>query len=230
MLRNASLSNLRDVAAPTPRHVRRRRRGQQLESALLDTAWDELVEVGFANLTMESIAARAHTGIAVLYRRWANKHELVLAAIAHYGHAHPIDTPDTGTLRGDLLALLTAFSKARATYVAVLAAAGFSGLLADTGLTPAQARDKLLRDQQIRSDQIIYQRAHDRGEITLDHIPPAVLAMPFDLVRHDLLMNLHPLRTKRIHSIIDELFLPLLHSYQPPPASTPATTTRPPSH
>ncbi len=229
MIRNATLSNLRDVSTPTPEHVRRRRRGQQLESALLDAAWDELVEVGFGNLTMESVAARAQTGVAVLYRRWANKHELVLAAIAHYGHAHPIETPDTGTLRGDLLALLTAFSKARATFIAVLAAAGFSGLLAGTGLTPAQAREKLLGDQRIRSDQIIYQRADDRGEITLDHIPPAVLAMPFDLVRHDLLMNLNPLPPKRIHSIIDDLFLPLLQSYQDPPASTSATTTRPAS-
>jgi AcrR family transcriptional regulator len=118
---------------------------------------------------MEPAAARAHTGIAVLYRRWANKDELVLAAIAHYGHAHPIETPNTGTLRSDLLAVLTAFSNGRATFLAVLAAAGFSGLLVDTGLTPAQARDKLLGDQRIRSDQIIYQRAHDRGERSQPH-------------------------------------------------------------
>jgi len=39
-------------------------------------------------------------------------------------------------------------------------------------------------------------------------------------------MNLNPLRPKRIHSIIDELFLPLLQSYQCPPASTSATTNR----
>jgi AcrR family transcriptional regulator len=210
-----------------PEHVRRRRRGQQLESALLDAAWDELVEVGFANLTMESIAARAQTGIAVLYRRWANKDELVLAAIAHYGQARPVETPDTGTLRGDLLALLTAFSKARATFISVAFAAGFSGLLANAGLTPAQARAKLLGDQPIRSDQIIYQRAHDRGEIDLDRVPPAVLAMPFDLVRHDLLMNLKPLGPKRIHSIVDELFLPLLQSHQGAPASTRAAASVP---
>lgn len=53
---------------------------------------------------------------------------------------------------------------------------------------------------------------HDRGEIDLDRIPPAVLAMPFDLVRHDLLMNLKPLRPARIKSIVDELFLPLARS------------------
>jgi AcrR family transcriptional regulator len=208
------------VATPTPEHTRSRRRGPQLESALLNAAWEELVEGGFANLTMESVAARAQTGVAVLYRRWGNKHELVLAAIAHYGQARPVETPDTGSLRGDLLALLTAFSKARATFIAVVAAAGFFGLLSDSGLTPAQARDRFLDDDRLRSDQTIYRRAHDRGEINLDHIPPAVLAMPFDLVRHDLLMNLKPLKRARIESIVDELFLPLV---QTTPSASPRT-------
>jgi AcrR family transcriptional regulator len=198
------------VATPAPEHVRRRRRGPELESALLDAAWDELVEVGFGNLTMESVAARAQTGVAVLYRRWANKDQLVFAAIEHYGQAHPVEIPDTGTLRGDLLALLTAMSRARATFMAVAAAAGFSGLLASTGLTPAQARDKILGDQRVRGDQIIYRRAHDRGEIDLERIPSAVLVMPFDLVRHDLLMNLGPVKPERITSIVDEIFLPLV--------------------
>ena len=198
------------MATPAPEHVRRRRRGPQLESALLDAAWDELVEVGFANLTMESVAARAQTGVAVLYRRWANKDQLVFAAIEHYGHARPVEIPDTGTLRGDMLALLTAMSRARATFMAVAAAAGFSGLLASTGLTPAQAREKLLGDGRVRGDQIIFRRAQDRGEIDLKRIPPAVLAMPFDLVRHDLLMNLEPVKPARIASIVDEIFLPLV--------------------
>lgn len=165
---------------------------------------------------MESVAARAQTGVAVLYRRWANKEELVLAAIEHYRIARPVEIPDTGSLRDDLLQLLTAISKARATFTAVAAAAAFSGLLADTGLSPAQARDKLLGDPPPRSNQIVYRRAHERGEIDLDHFPAAVLAMPFDLLRHDLLMNLKPLRQTRITSIVDQLFLPLLKSYEPP--------------
>jgi AcrR family transcriptional regulator len=210
------------VTASAPEHARRRRRGEQLESALLEAAWNELVEAGFASLTMESIAARAQTGVAVLYRRWANKDALALAALEHYRRARPVEIPDTGTLRGDLLALLTAMSKNRATFTAVAAAAAFSGLLADTGLTPAQARDKLLGDQPLRSDQIIYRRAHDRGEIDLERIPAAVLAMPFDLVRHDLLMNLRPLPPARIKSITDELFLPLA---QPRLSGPDATST-----
>jgi hypothetical protein len=46
--------------------VRHRRRGEELEHAVLVAAWDELVDVGFASLTMESVAARARTGVAVL--------------------------------------------------------------------------------------------------------------------------------------------------------------------
>jgi AcrR family transcriptional regulator len=202
------------VTTPAPEQVRRRRRGQELESALLDAAWDELVEVGFARLTMESVAARAKTGIAVLYRRWPNKDQLVFAAIEHYGLAHQVAVPDTGNLRDDLLALLTGMSEARAPFVAVAAAAAFSGLLADTGLTPAQVRERILADQRpLRRDQIVYRRAHDRGEIDLDRIPSAVLDMPFDIVRHDLFMNLKPLSRARLRSIVDELFLPLAQAH-----------------
>ena len=194
--------------------VRRRRHGQELESALLTAGWDELVEVGYARLTMESVAIRARTSEPVLYRRWANKDQLVLAAIEHYRNANPVAVPDTGTLRGDLLAELTAVSEARAAVFAIIAAAAFSGLLADTGLTPAQVRDQVMGAQPLPRVRTIYQRARDRGEIDLERIPAAVLDMPFDLVRLDRLMDLKPPAPARVQSIVDELFLPLVHAYQ----------------
>ncbi|GAA2532112.1 TetR family transcriptional regulator [Winogradskya humida] len=193
----------------TPTNPPRRRRGAELEAALLDAAWDELTATGFAKLTMESVATRAGTGIAVLYRRWANKDELMLAALEHYGATHRIDLPDTGTLRGDLLAALTAMGEARAPFFAIAAAAVSSGLAA-AGRTPAQIRDRILGDQRHTRMRTLYQRAHDRGEINLDTIPAAVLALPFDLVRHDLLMNLEPLKQDRIRSIVDDIVLPLV--------------------
>jgi AcrR family transcriptional regulator len=202
------------VVAEAPEPVRRRRHGKQLESALLAAGWDELVEVGYAHLTMESIAVRARTSEAVLYRRWANKDQLVLAAIEHYRNANPVTLPDTGDLRGDLLAQLTAVSEARAAFFAVAAAAAFSGLLADSGLTPAQVREKVMGDQPLPHGRTIYQRAHRRGEIDLERIPAAVLDMPFDLMRHDLLMDFRPPKPARIRSIVDDLFLPLMHNHQ----------------
>ena len=202
------------MATEAPEPVRRRRYGAQLESALLEAGWAELVEVGYARLTMESIALRAQTSEAVLYRRWANKDQLVVAAIDHHRDANPIRTPDTGSLRGDLLAELTAVSEALAGFFAIAAAAAFSGLLADTGRTPAQVRDEMLAGRSLPPVRTIYRRAHDRGEIDLDHIPATVLAMPFDLVRHDMLMELEPLRPERIRAIVDELFLPLVQNFE----------------
>src|SRR5215813_11294291 len=194
-------------------HPRPRRRGEELEAALLEAAWDELVDVGFARLTMESVAARARTGVAVLYRRWPRKDDLVLAASAHYGTTHPVDIPDTGSLRGDLIALLSSFSSTRVSFAAIVSAE-FSGLLASSGLTPAQVREKILTDRPLQSDQI-FARAHERGEIDLDRIPPAVLAMPFDLMRHDMLMTFTPIPPERVLAIVDDLFMPLVAINRP---------------
>src|SRR3984957_11038707 len=171
--------------------TRQRRRGEELEAALLEAAWQELVEAGFARLAMESFAARAKTGVAVLYRRWPNKDDLVMAAIRHYGTTRPVDIPDTGSLRGDMIALLSSASSARISFVAIVGAA-FSGLLASSGLTPAQVREKVMAGGPLWSAQI-FARAHERGEIDLNRIPEVILTMPFDLMRHDMLMTYKPI-------------------------------------
>jgi AcrR family transcriptional regulator len=194
--------------AEQAQQIRQRRRGEALEAALLQAAWDELVEVGFARLTMESVAARAKTGVAVLYRRWPRKDDLVLGAIQHFGATHPVEIPDTGSLRGDMIAILSGFSSVRVGFAAVISAA-FSGLLASTGLTPAQVREKLIADRPSQSLEI-YRRADERGEIDLDRIPPIVLSMPFDLMRHDMLMTYKPIPEERVLEIVDDLFMPLI--------------------
>jgi AcrR family transcriptional regulator len=188
--------------------TRQRRRGEELEAAILEAAWDELVDVGFAKLTMESVAARAKTGVAVLYRRWPRKDDLVLDTIQHYGTTHPVDLPDTGSLRGDMIAMLSGFSSARVSFVTIVSAV-FSGLLASSGLTPAEVREKIIADRPLTSDEI-YRRAHERGEIDLGRIPPIVLSLPFDLMRHDMLMTYKPIPDERVLEIVDDVFLPLI--------------------
>jgi AcrR family transcriptional regulator len=200
---------------PMTEEIRRRRRGEELENAILVAAWEELSAAGFANLTMESVAARARTGVAVLYRRWANKDELTLAAVSHYGRTRPVVVPDTGTLRGDLLELMAEIGDQRVTFATVVGAA-FAGLLHSTGMSPAEIRDKLIEDQPRWSTEI-FRRAHERGEIDLGVIPPGVLEMPFDLMRHDLLMTLRPPSPERITSIVDDMFLPLVANSRPHP-------------
>ena len=189
-----------------------RRRGEELEAALLEAAWEELAEVGFAKLTMESVAARARTGVAVLYRRWPRKDDLVLATLRHYNRRHPLSTPDTGSLRGDMIAQMRAISDAGRAPTAAVSAV-FSGLLADSGMTPKEIRERIMGDRPLRTSEI-FRRAHERGEIDLDRIPPAVLTMPFELLRNDLLLTLEPVPEKRILEIVDDLFLPLVAASQ----------------
>jgi AcrR family transcriptional regulator len=86
--------------------IRTRRRGKELEYALYDATLDELAVVGYGNLTMEGIAARARTGKAALYRRWSSKHELVQATL-HYA-LPPVPAPRSDrSARENLLSVLT---------------------------------------------------------------------------------------------------------------------------
>src|SRR5690349_10368408 len=96
-----------------------RRRGEALEEALLDAAWEELRQRGYAGFTMESVADRARTGRQVLYRRWPSRRDLVVATISRYFDRNPVPPPDTGSLRGDLIAYLSAASVARLDLVAL---------------------------------------------------------------------------------------------------------------
>ena len=65
-----------------------------------------LSEVGYAGMTMDAVAAEAGVSKATIYRRWETKADLLVSVV----DAASIDTlavPDTGSLRDDLVDLLT---------------------------------------------------------------------------------------------------------------------------
>jgi len=185
-----------------------RRRGSTLEAAILEAAWDELAEVGYASLTMEGVAARARTSRAVLYRRWPNRPELVVAALRHRTDFTSPEAFDTGTLRGDVLALLRHMS----TRVGEIAGA-LSFLIAasfeEAGLTPAGLRERAVADEP-GTMQAILDRAAARGEIDPGRLSPRIASLPVDLVRHDLIMTLAPIPDTTLIEIVDKIFLPLV--------------------
>ncbi|WP_045743673.1 TetR/AcrR family transcriptional regulator [Actinoplanes rectilineatus] len=85
-----------------------RKRDETRDADILRAVLDVLVETSYAELTIEMVAARAGAGRGTIYRRWAGKDELILAAIACTDRTD-LETgrlPDTGALRGDLLAML----------------------------------------------------------------------------------------------------------------------------
>ena len=64
-----------------------------------------LADVGYGALTMDAVAAQAGVGKATIYRRWRTKEDLVVDTIAEL-HQMGTTPPDTGSLEGDLRALL----------------------------------------------------------------------------------------------------------------------------
>ncbi len=185
--------------------ARTRRRGSALEDALLDAAWDELQEAGYAKLTMEGVAQRAGTSRPVLARRWPTRPQLVVAALRRHRPMLSGEIPDTGNLRGDVLAVLRRIS-AR---FAELGPETFYGLaadyFADPVLVPGFQAQVLHAGNEVMA--AILKRAAERGEAR-DDIPPRVAALPIDLLRHELLLS--PGDEHAVTEIVDQVFLPLV--------------------
>jgi AcrR family transcriptional regulator len=196
--------DLEGVGAPA-----RRRRGQELEDALLDAAWEELIERGYGAFTIEAVAERAHTSRPVLYRRWPRREDLLKATLRRQWDRSDFPAPDTGSLRGDLRALLLAWNEQHWGLVAVLSVQ-LAGFFTETGVTLAELREHLLAGRGPSRLGLIIDRAVERGEVDPERLTPRVMTLPFDLFRHEMLMTAKPVPESVILEIVDTIFLPLV--------------------
>jgi AcrR family transcriptional regulator len=175
----------------------------------LRAALDVLTETGYERMTMDAVAARAKTGKATIYRRWASKAHLVVDAIASTGQAGTTTSnlPDTGSLRGDLRALAATGSRKENRKKLQLMAGLISALPHDPDLA-AIVQDRLVapRTAQMRD---LLERALARGEIArgrnLDTL--ALVAPAMTVYR---LMIVHkPLDRAFYAALVDEVLLPM---------------------
>jgi AcrR family transcriptional regulator len=191
-----------------------RRRGAALETVLLDAAWEELKAAGYTGLTIEAVADRAGTSRAVLYRRWRNRPELVIATMRRYRPLLSGEIPDTGSLRGDVLAVLSRMSQR----VGEIGLDTVYGLLGDI-ITDAELFDRV-HDQLLHIGTgvmtTILKRAADRGEARAD-VSDRVATVPTDLFRQELFHARMAPPAHVLAEIVDEVFLPLVRPGQPLP-------------
>ncbi|MFI7443863.1 TetR/AcrR family transcriptional regulator [Nonomuraea indica] len=186
-----------------------RRRGDALNAAIFRATLDELAEAGYARLTMERVAERARAGKASLYRRWPTRAELVMDAVYHVLPA-PSSAPDTGTLRGDVLAVL----RETARLLAGPAGEALRGLLSEALVDEARAATFRQRSHGLgrRTMEEITRRAVERGEIEAGAVTPRRLDAGQALLRQHFLFSGPPVPDELLVEIVDEVVVPLFRT------------------
>src|ERR1700753_1554799 len=158
------VDGVRNPATPGPG----RPRDPTRDGEILQAALDVLAETGYDGMTIDMVAARARAGKGTVYRRWASKAELVVDAIACMKHGQ-IDCdhlPDTGSLRGDLVAQI----KPPAIQDAALKLKIMAGLMSVLSREPelATAVNSVIVEPRAAINRVLMRRAVDRGEISPD--------------------------------------------------------------
>jgi AcrR family transcriptional regulator len=194
-------------------HAQTRRRGAELEAAILDAAWEQLIAEGYEHFTIDTVTARARTSKPVLYRRWKTREDLLRATVRHRGAADSPPSPDTGSLRDDLLVLLTYANTDRNPMVALMSSM-LGSYYNQTGPTPAELRDAFLSQRGSAVEQVV-ERAVERGEIDPARLTPRIINLPFDLFRNEMMMTLKPVPDHVLRQIVDDIFIPLVTAGQP---------------
>lgn len=187
-----------------------RRRGADLEQAILEAAWSEMAERGYSGLTMEAVAERAGTSRPVLARRWAGKAPLAIAAIRQQMAKHPLKVKDRGNLRAELLEFLDRASD-RASGIGAAFSLFSSEYFAESSSAPKDLRAALIEGE-VRTLSAILQRAADRGEVDPKKLVPPVASLLSDLFRYHVIMNFAAPPPALRKAWVDAVFLPLVRA------------------
>lgn len=185
-----------------------RKRDHTRDAQIMDAAISVLAEEGYEGMTIDMVAARAKAGKATVYRRWASKEELVIDAVACMKQAdlEPTRLPDTGTLRGDLLAMIKPRSIEESDRKLRVMAGLMSMLAKDSALTEAVA-DAIVAPR-VAVNTLFLERAIERGEIPAT-VDVAMLAqVSQSMVAYRVLMDRKPMDPEFLRSIVTGVILP----------------------
>ena len=171
------------MCSSTPRNSRTGRpRSTEADAAILEATRAALVDLGWSKLTMGDVAGRAGVAKTTLYRRWANKNELVVDAVAVL--FDELELPDLGSLQADIEHVVLQFAallERPETKTALMAVVAES-----TRDAPLRERIRAsIVDRQKRLVLAGRRRAQQRGELPADRDPVSVDAtddLIFDVI------------------------------------------------
>lgn len=193
-----------------PKESRGRKRDTSLDKEILEAAVEILSTVGYEKMTLMMVAKKVKAGKGAMYRRWPTKAALILEAIQHLKSKEAsVDLlPDTGTLRGDILALF----KPKSVKDFNKSFKIMSGLVEMIAQHPelAEAGHRAMIEPWIRINRILMKRAFERGEIKTDAgIESASEVIPFAIAYRTIVLQ-QSLDTAAFTKLLDHVVLPAL--------------------
>lgn len=202
------------TALPTssapPRDGGGRPRDATRDAAILDAAIAILAETGYDRMTMDMVAVRAKAGKATVYRRWPSKGEMVVDAVAWMKRSL-VDLnllADTGTLRGDLLALFRPQSVEQAEQK-MRAMAGLAAMLAAQPALAEAGHDAIVAPW-VAANRALIERARARGEVRAEAQVDTLANLIPSLAAYRALIQRRPFDHAFLVEIIDGVLLPAL--------------------
>ncbi len=191
-----------------------RRRDHSRDAVILEAALDVLAETGYDGMTIDMVAVRAGVARATVYRRWPTKIDLVLQAVRRLA-PEPVDAdrlPDTGSLRGDCIALMqpdtSEEAERRVRVISGLQSIAsrderIAAVLTDGGMQPW-----------IDANRLLIQRAVDRGQYGTVDVDVLAQVLPLMCTCRVAVQQL-PITPEYSIGLIDTVLLPAMRGASP---------------
>ncbi len=189
-------------------------RGDAREQEILDITLELIAEVGYERMSMDVLAARARASKATLYRRWPGKAPLVAEAVRRRGCAISFATPDTGSLRGDLIAAIRVKREILTGQDGPLFVGLMMAAQSDTELA-SLLREQFSADKSAVTETLI-SRAIARQEVPPGTNASLVTEIVPALLLTRLLVTGEPLDDAYLAHVVDDIVLPTLQRIPTP--------------
>lgn len=193
-----------------------RRRGAELDSAIRTAVLELLAAHGPDAVTMEAVAAGAHTSKPVLYRRWPDRRALLRDTLMSVATTS-LPSEDTGSFRGDIVAVLHAWKRLFTGDNGPLMRSVLMAVAADPELEQTFRTEVIgMRKQEMDA---IFDRGIKRGEVRADAPVGLLRELGQSVLWHRLLITGDPIDDDLVTRLVDGVMLPLVH-----PSNAPTTS------
>ena len=149
-----------------------RPRDPAVDAAILSAARELVVEAGYGSVTIEAVARRAGVGRPTVYRRWANKADLVFDALFEATETVPV--PDTGDLVTDLVSMAQVVADDLSSPAAAQALVSVMADVGSDSESAAQVRQEVIRPR-VADLAVVVERAQGQGSARHDVDPALVI-------------------------------------------------------